>query len=73
MNDIAEQKSFEQRMISRIREDIGKLMTDDELSKIVERATEEIFFKETIIEDGSWHKKNITSFYPSINKGSIGT
>ena len=42
--EVMTKESFEDRMKNRIREDIGKLMTDEELSKIVQRAMEEIFF-----------------------------
>ena len=51
-NDIVKKKTFQERMIDRIREDIGKLMTDEELSKIVKQAMEEIFFKSTEVKDG---------------------
>ena len=52
MSDVTEKKTFQERMIDRIREDIGKLMTDEELSKIVKQSMQEIFFKPTEIKDG---------------------
>ena len=48
----AAQQNFQERMINRIREDIGQLMTDEELSKLVERAMEEIFFKPEVEKRG---------------------
>ena len=50
--DLVEKKSFEERMKDRIRDSIGELMTDEELSKIVKKATEEIFFKPTTVKEG---------------------
>ena len=44
-SELEKQKTFEERMKSRIRDSIGELMTDEELSKIVNRVTEEVFFK----------------------------
>jgi hypothetical protein len=67
MNDIAKEKTFQERMIDRIREDIGKLMTDEELSKIVERAMEEIFFKPTKVEDG-WRTERRPPFVHKLIK-----
>lgn len=43
-NEIEPQKSFQERIKDRIKEDIGKLMTDEELSAIVSRSVEDIFF-----------------------------
>lgn len=51
MNAITTQKSFQERIKDRIKNSIGELMTDKELSEIVNRAMEEIFFKPTIIQD----------------------
>lgn len=55
--NIVEQKSFQERMKDRIRDDIGKLMTDDELSEIVSRSMEEIFFKPMTLKDGFYTKE----------------
>jgi len=40
---------FQQRMFARIREQIGDLMTDEDLKKIVESAVEKAFFEPVII------------------------
>ena len=44
-SELAEQQSFQQKMMDRIRESIGELMTDDELKQIVDRGMEEALFK----------------------------
>lgn len=41
---VAPNKSFEERMMDRIRESIGDLMTDEDLRKIVERGVEKALF-----------------------------
>lgn len=43
--NIAKQNSFEERMKERIRDSIGELITDEELSRLVNTATNEVFFK----------------------------
>lgn len=57
MNAIVEQKSFQERMKDRIKNSIGELMTDEELSEIVRRAMEEIFFKPIKLQDGYYTKE----------------
>lgn len=44
MNDVTTQKSFEERMIEQFKANIGNLMTDDEMRKIIERGMENLFF-----------------------------
>lgn len=56
--DIEKQKTFEERMKSRIRDSIGELMTDEELSKIVNRVTEEVFFKPIKLGEGYQMKEH---------------
>jgi hypothetical protein len=46
MTDIVQSKTFEQRMKERIRDSIGDLISDEDLSKMVDRSLEEVFFKE---------------------------
>lgn len=43
--------SFEERMKSKIRESIGELLTDDELSEIVKKGVDDIFFKPSYIKN----------------------
>lgn len=51
-SDLEKQKTFEERMKARIRDSIGELMTDEELSKIVNRVTEEVFFQPARLGEG---------------------
>lgn len=48
MSEIAKTQSFEERMKERVKENIGDLITDEELSKIVHKNMEDIFFKPRI-------------------------
>ena len=44
--EVVKAESFEERMKSRIKESIGELITDEELSKLIKRGIEEVFFQE---------------------------
>lgn len=44
MNEVAKAETYEDRLYKKIREDIGALMTDEELKKLVEQAIEREFF-----------------------------
>jgi hypothetical protein len=50
-NAIETSKTFQERMFERIREQMGDLMTDDDLKKIVETAMQKAFFEERITFD----------------------
>lgn len=50
--EIVEQKSFQERMRTRIKESIGELMTDEELKTLIVRGIDEAFFKEGSKEAG---------------------
>lgn len=67
MTEIVEQKSFQERMKDRIKDSIGELMTDDELSKIVSRSMEEIFFKPMTVKDG-YHTRQEPPFVHQLLK-----
>jgi len=67
MGTIVEQKNFQERMIDRIRDSIGELMTDEELSKIVHRAMEEIFFKPMELKMG-YQTKEVPPFIHQLLK-----
>jgi len=43
---LAEVKSFDERMIDLMRANVGLLLTEEELQKIMTRGIEELFFKE---------------------------
>lgn len=48
--DIEKTKSFEEKMMDRIRESIGDLMTDEDLKKILEKGIEKALFQERSVE-----------------------
>lgn len=45
MTEVTTPATFEEKMMSRIRDSIGDLISDEELAKLVERGIEENFFK----------------------------
>ena len=45
MNAVVQQQTFEERLMGRIKDSIGELMTEEDLKKIVERGIEEALFK----------------------------
>lgn len=47
MNAVTAPQSFEDKMKARIRESIGELISDDDLSKLVTKAMDEVFLKPT--------------------------
>jgi hypothetical protein len=51
---VVETKSFEERMFDRIKENMGDLMTSEELKKILETAMERAFFQSVVIKSNSW-------------------
>lgn len=54
-NELTVPQTFEEKMRTRIRESIGELMPDDELSKLVHRGVEDVFFKEVTVKDPWGH------------------
>ena len=56
-NEVTQSKSFEDRMRDRIKESIGDLITDEELSRLVNRGLEDVFFKPTTIKVDTWNTK----------------
>jgi len=48
--EVAENKTFQERMFERIRDQMGDLMTQEELKKIVETAVDKAFFQPTVIK-----------------------
>lgn len=57
--EIEPTKTFEEKLKDRVRDSIGELMTDEDLSKIVHRCTEEIFFTERRRKRGGWQDDEI--------------
>lgn len=50
-------QDFQTRLFEKIKTDIGSLMTDNELKKLVESAIERIFFTERVTTDGYGYNK----------------
>ena len=45
------EQTFQENIKARLREDIGKLMPDEVLSKMIEKATQEMFFTKREVKD----------------------
>ena len=52
-------KSFEEKMKDRIKDSIGDLITDEQLTKLIEKSMHEVFFTSTFTPDprGSYYDK----------------
>lgn len=67
MSEIAKSENFENRVINRLREDIGSLMTDEELARLVRLACDRIFFLPRKIQDG-YHTRTEPSEFMAVCK-----
>jgi nucleoside-triphosphatase THEP1 len=47
--EITTSQAFQEKMFARIREQMGDLLTDDDLKKLVEAAMQKAFFEERVI------------------------
>ena len=63
-NAVATQQTFEDRMKARIKDSIGDLITDEDLTKMLERGIEEVFFKEKVVKTGTYY--NDTKVVPPL-------
>lgn len=68
MTEITKSKSFEERMKERIKDSIGDLLTDEDLSKLISRGVEDIFFKAVTVSDGWSSTKTTPPLLHSIVK-----
>ena len=59
MSAVVESKSFEDRVYEKIRTDIGSLMTDEELKKLVDKSIERMFFTERVIKSSGYGRDEI--------------
>ena len=66
MKELTENKTFEQKMMDKVKDSIGDLMSDDDLKKIVDKGMEEVFFKERMETTGSGYHSNTTSKPPLV-------
>lgn len=59
MTEITTPKTFEERMKERIKDSIGDLLTDEDLSTLINRGVEDVFFKAVTVSDG-WNSTKTT-------------
>lgn len=65
--DIAKPQDFQTRMFERIKAQMGELMTDEELKKIVEAAVQQAFFSPSrVIENPGHYTERTISGPPHI-------
>lgn len=64
-NEIATNETFQQRMFEKIRDQMGDLLTDDELKKLLANAVEKAFFEPT---RGSYNSVEPPMFVKLIQK-----
>ncbi len=57
--EIEKTQTFEEKLKTRIREGIGDLMTDEDLSKLIQKAAHEIFFQERVVKNGFYDTKTL--------------
>ncbi len=62
-DEIVQTKTFEERMRDRIKEDIGDLITDEELSAMVKKCVNDIFFEGRTVPNGVYNTKEVPSFF----------
>jgi len=67
MTSIVENKTFEERMKDRIKDSIGDLITDEDLTKLVNRGVEEVFFKKKTVRQ-NYQDVELPSLLESIVK-----
>lgn len=73
MNEITTGNTFEERMKARIKDSIGDLITDEDLTKLINRGVEDVFFKKTVIRVNSYDTKEGPSLLESIVKELLET
>jgi hypothetical protein len=50
-NEVTTATTFQDRVLNKLRDDIGALMTDEELQRLVREAAERLFFRPTEVKD----------------------
>lgn len=64
--ELTKTASFQDRLMARIKDSIGELMTDEELKKIMERGVEEALFKPKVQYDN--YNREIKREEPFVEK-----
>lgn len=58
-NEIVPSKSFEERLKDRIKESFGDLLTDKELTELIQKGIDQILFVKRTVPDGGYRTKEI--------------
>jgi hypothetical protein len=66
-NEISKSETFEQKLMNRIREGIGDLMSDEDLAKIIKKGTDDVFFKGKVVSSGYGTKTEEPEIYQIIS------
>ena len=68
MTDVTAPKTFEEKMKDRIKDGIGDLLSDEDLSKMIKRSMEEVFFTEKKVYNSYGPDKTYPALLHSIVK-----
>ena len=66
VTDLVENKSFESKLKDKIRDSIGDLITNEDLSRLVHRSVEEIFFEPRKNKNREHWQSNQVEFLPPL-------
>lgn len=70
MNEVATSRSFQEKMFERIRDQMGNLLTDDDLKRIVEASVEKAFFEPFKGHDG-WRETQNESVFIKLVRNEL--
>ena len=59
MNDLTTKQTFEEKLKTRIKDSIGDLMTDEDLTKLVEKGIQSIFFDKRCEKTRNWAQPKV--------------
>lgn len=71
MTQLTTNETFQERMFNRVREQMGDLMTEEELKKIVDSALQKAFFEEKVTKGPHWNSQETrepSHFVKLLNK-----
>lgn len=69
--ELAENKTFQEKLTEKIKEGIGDLISSDELRPLIERGIEETFFKPSYKKEGNGYYNDRVIEIPSLMHGLI--
>jgi uncharacterized hydantoinase/oxoprolinase family protein len=67
MNEIQQSQNFEQKMMERIKDSIGDLITDEELKRLINTGMDRAFLQKKTVSDG-YRTKEMPSFLEEVVK-----